>query len=157
MDKRAVTAGRPTLTFTWSPLAAAALAIVVAGTGCSEVRGRRLLQKANGHYRNAEYAEAVTLFKEAEQYVPDLWLLWINKGTTCRGMITPGAKTPANEEAVKCALDSFKRLQQLKPDDTRGQALYVQTLFESERFEDLSGCSRSGWPRTRTTARRCRG
>jgi hypothetical protein len=46
---------------------AAALAIVVAGTGCSEVRGRRLLQKANGHYRNAEYAEAVTLFKEAER------------------------------------------------------------------------------------------
>jgi len=139
-----VTAGRFTFatfarsTLRWSPLVAAALAIIVAGTGCGEVRGRRLLQKANDHYRNAEYAEAVTLFKEAEQYVPDLWLLWINKGTTCRSMITPGAKTPANEEASKCALDSFKRLQQLKPDDARGQALYVQTLFESERFDDLA-------------------
>ena len=139
-----MTAGRFTFatfarsTLRWSPLVAAALAIIVAGTGCGEVRGRRLLQKANDHYRNAEYAEAVTLFKEAEQYVPDLWLLWINKGTTCRSMITPGAKTPANEEASKCALDSFKRLQQLKPDDARGQALYVQTLFESERFDDLA-------------------
>lgn len=117
---------------------AALAAAAVAGSGCSEVRGRRLLQKANGHYRNGEYVQAVATMKEAEQYVPDLWLLWINKGIACRSMLTPGAKSPANDEAATCALESFRRLQQLKPDDTRGQALYVQTLFEADRFEELA-------------------
>jgi len=121
-----------------APIWALVLTTAIVGSGCSEVRGRRLLQKANGHYRNGEYAEAVATFKEAEQYVPNLWLLWINKGTACRSMLTPGAKSPANDEAAKCAIESFKRLQQLKPDDTRGQALYVQTLFEADRFEDLA-------------------
>jgi tetratricopeptide (TPR) repeat protein len=107
-------------------------------SACSEVRGRRLLQKANQLYRNGQYAEAVATFKEAEQYVPNMWLLWINKGYTCRGMLTPGAKTAENDAIVNCALEAFKRLQELKPDDQRGPALYVQTLFEADRFEELA-------------------
>jgi tetratricopeptide (TPR) repeat protein len=113
-------------------------ATAMVGTACSEVRGRRLLQKANGLYRNGQYAEAVALFNEAERFVPNLWLLWINKGYTCRSMMIPGAKTPENEAAVTCALDAFKRVPELAPGDPRGPALYVQTLFEAERFETLA-------------------
>jgi tetratricopeptide (TPR) repeat protein len=106
--------------------------------GCSEVRGRRLVKQGNELYRQGNYVEAVARFKEAEELVPELSQLWLNKGYTCRQMLTPGAKTPENEAAVRCALEAFEKLQKLQPQDKRAPSLYVQTLFEADRFEALS-------------------
>jgi tetratricopeptide (TPR) repeat protein len=117
--------------------AAALMGSVLVVCSCSEVRGRHLLQKANQQYRDGQYAEALATFNAAERLVPDLWLLWLNKGYTCRSMLVPGAKTPENQTAMTCSLEAFTRLQALRPDDQRGQALYVQTLFDAEQFESL--------------------
>jgi tetratricopeptide (TPR) repeat protein len=116
----------------------ALLVLLSACGGCSEVRGRRRLQKANQLYRDGQYKEAVAMFQEAEQFVPDFWVLWINKGYTCRQMLVPGAKTTENADAAQCALDAFTRLKRLKPTDPRGPALYEQTLFETDQYETLA-------------------
>jgi tetratricopeptide (TPR) repeat protein len=55
----------------------------------------------------------------------------------CRQLLVPGAKSKENQRAVDCALDAFLRLQQLRPEDPTGNQLYVQTLFESDRFQQL--------------------
>ena len=107
--------------------------------GCNQVRGRRLIQKGNQLFHEGQYAEAITTFRQAEQYLPDAWQLWLNEGTACRQMMVPGAKTPENEAAVKCALDAFTRMRALRPQDLRGPALYVQTLFDAERYDVLAG------------------
>ena len=107
-------------------------------SGCNQVRGRRLIQKGNQLFHEGQYAEAVATFHQAEQYLPDAWQLWLNEGTTCRQMMVPGAKTPENEAAVQCALDAFTRMRALRPQDLRGPALYVQTLFDAERYEVLA-------------------
>jgi tetratricopeptide (TPR) repeat protein len=124
----------------WTRLGLLILLIAAAGSsaGCSEVRGRRLVKKANELYRQGNYTDAVAAFREAEPLVPELSQLWLNKGYTCRQMLVPGAKTPENEEAVRCALEAFLKLQALRPDDKRAPSLYVQTLFEADRFEQLS-------------------
>jgi tetratricopeptide (TPR) repeat protein len=114
------------------------LFVVVAVAGCSEVRGRRKIQEGNRFYRDGQYKEAVAAFEEAERLVPDFWVLWLNKGYTCRQQIIPGAKTPENVAAGKCALGAFKRLQELKPEDARGELLYIQTLFDTDEFEALA-------------------
>lgn len=114
------------------------LAAVTGSAGCSEVRGRRLVKQGNQLYRSGQYAEAVARFREAEEFVPELSQLWLNKGYTCRQMLTPGAKTPENDAAVRCALEAFEKLQKLQPADKRGPSLYVQTLFEADRFEALA-------------------
>ena len=106
--------------------------------GCSEVRGRRLIQRGNELYQDGRYAEAVAIFRQAERFVPDFWVLWINMGYTCRQMLIPGAKTPENAEAARCALDAFLRLQKTAPHDSRGWALYEQTLFETDQYETLA-------------------
>jgi tetratricopeptide (TPR) repeat protein len=106
--------------------------------GCNQVRGRRKIQQGNQFYRDGQYKEAHAAFEEAEQYVPDFWVLWLNKGYNCRQLIIPGAKTPESLNASKCALDSFKKLQELKPEDPRGELLYIQTLFDADKFEELS-------------------
>lgn len=114
------------------------LVAAAAATGCNEVQGRRKLQQGNKHFRDGNYKEAVAAFDEAEKLLPNYWLLWLNKGYTCRQMIIPGAKTPESIAASKCALTSFKRLQELKPEDSRGELLYVQTLFDSDEYETLA-------------------
>lgn len=106
--------------------------------GCSEVRGRRKIQEANTLYKDGDYKGAVMRFEEAERLVPDLPVLWLNKGFTCRQLIVPGTKTPETVSASKCALSSFSRYKELKPDDARGDMLYVQTLFDSDEFETLA-------------------
>jgi TPR repeat protein len=107
-------------------------------TGCSEVRGRRKIQEGNRLYRDGFYKDAVAAFSEAERFVPNFWVLWLNKGYTCRQMIIPGAKTPENMQAAECALASFRRLQELKADDPRGELLYFQTLFDADKFDELA-------------------
>ena len=37
-----------------------------------------------------------------------------------------------------CALDAFERLKGVAPQDARGEQLYVQTLFDADRFETLA-------------------
>jgi tetratricopeptide (TPR) repeat protein len=113
------------------------LAVALAATGCNEVRGRKKMQEAAKLYHDGQYKEAIAAFEEAEKMVPDFWKLWLNKGYTCRQMIIPGAKTPENVAASKCALGAFIRLQELKPDDSRGELLYVQTLFDAEEWDTL--------------------
>jgi tetratricopeptide (TPR) repeat protein len=115
------------------------IALVLLGSsGCDQVRGRRLLQQANAEYHDGNYKEAVRIFKEAEQFLPDFPLLHLNKGYTCKQLIVPGAKTPESIVGADCAIKSFKRYMDLKPEDPRGEMLYTQTLFDADRFSTLA-------------------
>jgi tetratricopeptide (TPR) repeat protein len=116
-----------------------ALSVALLASGCNEVRGRRKVQEANHLYRDGNYKEAVSLYREAEAFVPALPQLWLNEGYTCRQLIVPGeqkADSPSKSYA-ECALTAFKKYQELAPQDTRGEVLYLQTLFDSDRFDDL--------------------
>jgi tetratricopeptide (TPR) repeat protein len=114
------------------------LVALFTAAGCSEVRGRRLVQEGNRHYRDGQYKEAVASFEQAEKFVPDLPQLWLNKGYTCRQILVPGAKTPESESAAKCAKEALTKYRALAPQDTRGEQLYVQTLFDNDEFEELA-------------------
>lgn len=115
----------------------AVLATVLVTSGCSEVRGRKLVQEGNELYKNGRYAEAVTVFEQAEQLVPSLPTLWLNKGYTCRQLIVPGSRDPRTQRAVACALDAFGRLGKLRPADARADQLTVETLFDAEEWPKL--------------------
>jgi tetratricopeptide (TPR) repeat protein len=114
------------------------LAVTLAGIGCSEVRGRRKVQEGNKHFREGNYKEAVASFEQAEQWVPNLPQLWLNKGHTCRQILVPGAKTPESTAAAKCAIDAFEKYQKLAPQDPRGEGYYIQTLFDSDQYDGLA-------------------
>lgn len=111
--------------------------VLLATTGCSELRGRRKVREGNRLYREGHYVEAVAAYRDAEPLVPNLSLLWLNKGIACRQLMVPGANTPESEAAIACAAEAFDRLQTLSPGDPRGEQLYLQTLFDADRFETL--------------------
>jgi tetratricopeptide (TPR) repeat protein len=113
-------------------------ALVLLACGCTELRGRRRVREGNRLYREGRYQDAVVAYQQAEALVPSFWLLWLNKGLTCRQLMIPGSRQSANEQAANCALDAFDKLRQLRPSDQRGDSLYIQTLFDADRFQTLA-------------------
>jgi tetratricopeptide (TPR) repeat protein len=112
--------------------------LATAATGCSELRGRRRIREGNRLYREGSYAEALQQFKAAEPFVPHLPQVWRGEGLACRQMMIPGAKSAENDRAIDCALAAFDRLRRLGAGDAPGEALYIQTLFDGDRFETLT-------------------
>ena len=96
-----------------------------------QVRGRKAIQDANELYKKGQYAEAVTLFERAQALVPELPVLWLNKGYTCRQLM------PSDRRFTSCALEAFSKLKQVAPRDARGDQLYMQTLFDAEDYAAL--------------------
>jgi len=120
-----------------SPPALLLLLAAAGAGGCSQVRGRKLIQEGNELYKQGRYEEAVARFQRAETLVPELPVLWLNKGYTCRQMIIPGAASIESRRAADCALAAFKELRRLRPGDPRGEQLYIQTLFDANDFAAL--------------------
>lgn len=114
-----------------------ALAAALGGGACAELRGRKRIQEGNAAYKDGDYATAVARFNEAMLFVPDMPLLWLNRGYACRELIVPGAQADVNRTAALCALDSFKKLRELAPDDPRGDRLYVQTLLDVGEYKTI--------------------
>jgi tetratricopeptide (TPR) repeat protein len=106
-------------------------------SGCSELRGRRRVREGNRLYREGRYPAALREYREAEGLCPDLPLLWLNEGLACRQMMTPGSKGPESHQATDCAVHAFERMRQVNPSDPRAEQLYVQTLFDGDRFDLL--------------------
>jgi tetratricopeptide (TPR) repeat protein len=109
----------------------------VAATGCSDVRGRKLIQDGNDLYKRGQYADAVAVYEEAEALVPELPTLWLNLGYTCRQLVVPGAKDADTQRAVACALAAFKRLAELRPSDARADQLTIETMFDADDLRGL--------------------
>jgi tetratricopeptide (TPR) repeat protein len=115
------------------------LLLLVSGLGgCSELRGRHRAREGNRLYLEGNYAAAVREYEAAEQFVPKLAPVVLNKGLAYRQLMVPGAKTPTNDRYVQGALDAFKRLGEISPGDPRADQLYVQTLFDADRFDALA-------------------
>ena len=111
----------------WALVSAAA----ASSSGCRQVRGRKAIQDANELYKKGQYVEAVALFERAQALVPELPVLWLNKGYTCRQLMTSEPRFAA------CALEAFGKLKQIAPADARGEQLYMQTLFDANDFAAL--------------------
>lgn len=110
-------------------------------SGCSELRGRRRIREGNRLYRSGNYAAALEEYRLAESLAPQVPLLWLNEGLTCRQMMISGGKSSESKSesrrAADCAIAAFRRLTDVDPRDPRGDQLYVQTLFDSGGFDIL--------------------
>jgi tetratricopeptide (TPR) repeat protein len=115
------------------------LALALASGGCSELSARSHAREGNRLYRDGDYQGAVREYTEAERLKPNFPVILFNKGIACRQLMLPGAKSAENERAVDCALSAFLKMKETNPADPRGDQLYVQTLFDADRFETLVG------------------
>jgi tetratricopeptide (TPR) repeat protein len=116
------------------------LLLSLAGTlsGCAEVRARHHAREGNRLYLEGNYRAALNEYQQAEQLLPTLPVIALNTGLACRQLMVPGGHGPENDRTIACALDAFERLKRLRPEDPRGEQLFVQTLFDAERFQTLA-------------------
>jgi len=105
--------------------------------GCSELRARQQAREGNRLFQAGDYRAAVQSYEGSERLYP-LPVVALNKGLACRQLLLPGAKSSQNEKAVECALTAFQNLKKLNPADARADQLYLQTLFDADRFEQLA-------------------
>ena len=110
--------------------------VAMSAFGCSEFRARQQAREGNRHFQEGNYLAAVGAYSAAEQLHP-MPVISFNKGLACRQLMMPGAKSRQNEQAVDCALESFRRLKEQSPGDPRADQLYQQTLFDADRFDAL--------------------
>jgi tetratricopeptide (TPR) repeat protein len=115
-----------------------AIALATLLFGCSEFQARQHARRGNAHFREGNYAKAAEEYEIAAQLHPGLPVVALNLGLACRQLMLPGAQGADQERAVACALRAFQRFQQLTPNDPRGDQLYLQTLFDADRFDDLT-------------------
>lgn len=103
---------------------------------CQELRARQFGREGNRHFRDGDYRAAIAAYSASEQLAP-LAAVQLNKGLACRQLLLPGAHGVENERAASCALEAFRRLKKLSPDDERAERLYQQTLFDADQYEQL--------------------
>jgi tetratricopeptide (TPR) repeat protein len=115
------------------------LALALGSGGCSELSARSHAREGNRLYRDGDYPGAVREYTEAERLKPNFPVILFNKGIACRQLMLPGAKSKENDRAVDCALAAFSKMKETNPADPRGDQLYVQTLFDADRYETLVG------------------
>jgi tetratricopeptide (TPR) repeat protein len=113
------------------------LALAVVTSGCSELQARRHARTGNAHFQQGDYSGAVREYELADEIHPGLHVVSFNRGLACRQLMVPGAKSAEQDRVVDCALAAFQRTKELRPDDPRGEQLYVQTLFDADRYDTL--------------------
>jgi tetratricopeptide (TPR) repeat protein len=116
-----------------------AVSMVALLSSCSELMARNHARSGNKHFSAGDYAAAVKEYDTAQSLYPKLPVVALNKGLACRQMMAPGGRSEEQKAAIDCAVAAFSKLKELAPQDARGDQLYIQTLFDGDRFETLIG------------------
>jgi tetratricopeptide (TPR) repeat protein len=143
---------KPWLTPDWAgPLrfarrasAFAALLILAAGlSGCSKLKARDLLNKGVAAYKNAQYDAAIEDFKQAKDLDPGLMNARLYLATAYASQYIPGAPSDQNVRLGTQAVNEFKEVLQLDPNnlsaiDGIGSILFQMagTPYDPKKFEE---------------------
>ena len=143
---------KPWLTPAWAgPLrfarrasAYAALLILAAGlSGCSKLKARDLLNKGVAAYKNAQYDSAIEDFKQAKDLDPGLMNARLYLATAYASQYIPGAPSEQNVRLGTQAVNEFKEVLQVDPNnlsaiDGIGSILFQMagTPYDPKKFEE---------------------
>src|SRR5712671_38601 len=143
---------KPRLTRAWAgPLrfarrasAFAALLILAAGfSGCSKLKARNLLNKGVAAYKNAQYDTAIEDFKQAKDLDPQLMNARLYLSSAYASQYIPGAPSDQNIALGTAAVNEFKEVLQIDPNnisaiDGVGSILFQMagTPYDPKKFEE---------------------
>ncbi|MCU1318337.1 MAG: hypothetical protein JWN63_3659 [Candidatus Acidoferrum typicum] len=122
----------------------AALLILAAGlSGCGKLKARDLLNKGVAAYKNAQYDSAIEDFKQAKDLDPGLMNARLYLATAYASQYIPGAPSEQNVRLGTQAVNEFKEVLQLDPNnlsaiDGIGSILFQMagTPYDPKKFEE---------------------
>ncbi len=98
-------------------LAAAALSLLIASTGCKRLEARDQLNKGVQAYKSAKYEEAINHFQNAVNLDPTYPMTRIYLATAYAQQVVPDLTTPDNLKKANLAIQSYKDVLQQHPSD----------------------------------------
>jgi tetratricopeptide (TPR) repeat protein len=124
--------------------ALAALVILAAGaSGCNKLKARDLLNKGVAAYKNAQYDAAIEDFKQAKDLDPGLMNARLYLATAYASQYIPGAPSDQNVRLGNQAVEEFKEVLQIDPNnlsaiDGIGSILFQMagTPYDPKKFEE---------------------
>lgn len=102
--------------------AAAAIALVVAFTGCQNISYGRLaanyhFNKANSLFRENQYRKAITEYEATLKYNPGMTQAYRFLGESYKQLYKPGVDTPLNKELETKTLAALNKAYEIEPDN----------------------------------------
>ena len=123
--------------------AAALVVLVAAGSGCSKLKARDLLNKGVANFKNGQYDKAVEDFKEAKDLDPSLMNARLYLATAYASQYIPGAPSDENVTRGNAAIDEFKGVLEKDPNnlsaiDGIGSILFQMSgqPFNPQKFQE---------------------
>src|ERR1700722_14903660 len=126
--------------------AAALLALFVCAvglSGCDKLKARDLLNKGVGAFKNGQYDAAIEDFKQAKDLDPGLMNARLYLATAYASQYIPGAPSEQNVRLGTQAVNEFKEVLQLDPNnlsaiDGIGSILFQMagTPYDPKKFEE---------------------
>jgi tetratricopeptide (TPR) repeat protein len=96
----------------------AALVLLVAGvSGCNKLKARDLLNKGVASFKNGQYDAAIENFKQAKDLDPGLMNARLYLATAYASQYIPGAPSEANMNLGKQAVNEFKQVLEIEPNN----------------------------------------
>jgi tetratricopeptide (TPR) repeat protein len=122
----------------------AALLLLVAGfSGCSKLQARDLLNKGVGAYKNGLYDAAIDDFQKAKELDPNLMNARLYLATAYASQYIPGAPSDQNVRLGNAAVNEFKEVLQIDPNnlsavDGVGSILFQMAgvPYDTKKFEE---------------------
>lgn len=124
--------------------ALAALLILFAGvSGCNKLKARDLLNKGVASFKNGQYDAAIENFKAAKDLDPGLMNARLYLATAYASQYIPGAPSPQNVRLGTQAVNEFKEVLQVDPNnlsaiDGIGSIIFQMAgqPYEPKKFEE---------------------
>jgi len=122
----------------------AALLLLTAGlSGCNKLKARDLLNKGVAAYKNGQYDTAIEDFKQAKELDPGLMNARLYLATAYASQYIPGAPSEQNVRLGTQAVNEFKEVLQIDPNnlsaiDGIGSILFQMagTPYDPKKFEE---------------------
>jgi tetratricopeptide (TPR) repeat protein len=101
-------------------LAVLTVPVLVAATGCGQVRARMAFKDGNKLYKEENYKQAILEYQRATEIEPDMAEAWFYLGSCHQALFRPGKDTADNREHLEKAIEFYKKSLETNKGTTEG-------------------------------------
>jgi tetratricopeptide (TPR) repeat protein len=103
--------------------------------GCNKLKARDQLNKGVMEFRNAHFPQAVNHFQEAVSLDPTLLNAKLYLATALSQQYVPGGQSPDNLKMGQMAIDAFKEVLKVDPNNKAALGNIAQIYYEMQKFD----------------------